>query len=302
MTEYLPGQGLSAVEQSALRKQKKGATTTGASSNSAPVTRVVYGGQYGGDNEVAQEAIAAAAAAQAAVDALAVEAGAAVAAAQATADAVTSEVTAARNGSPTLLAQLQALWAGLTGKANSTHAHAASDVSSGTLELARIPATLTGKDADTLDGQHLADIVAGSATLKGWRTQFAYANYSTLAAFNAATVYEMGLTLSQGGELRHTNVVDHSHSFLWSMVVQSATGATIVLPIFENDDSLFIYINGTLVGSWQTTETYRAVTLTLPAGNSVLQILLNNGGGNQTDVQIAQWMVPPVTWVRADIS
>lgn len=51
----------------------------------------------------------------------------------------------------------------IVGTPSYSHSHAASDITSGTLDLARIPATLTGKDADTLDGYHASSFaLAGS--------------------------------------------------------------------------------------------------------------------------------------------
>lgn len=42
----------------------------------------------------------------------------------------------------------------IVGTPSYSHSHSASDITGGTFDLARIPATLTGKDADTVDGFH----------------------------------------------------------------------------------------------------------------------------------------------------
>lgn len=47
-----------------------------------------------------------------------------------------------------------------------THVDGGADEITSALDLAAIPATLTGKDADTLDGSHLADIPGGIWTLE----------------------------------------------------------------------------------------------------------------------------------------
>lgn len=46
--------------------------------------------------------------------------------------------------------------------APATHSHNASDITAGIFNLDRIPSTLTGKDADTVDGKHAADFATST--------------------------------------------------------------------------------------------------------------------------------------------
>lgn len=52
----------------------------------------------------------------------------------------------------------------IVGTPSYSHSHSASDITSGTFDLARIPAILTGKDADTLDGSHASAFALTSHT------------------------------------------------------------------------------------------------------------------------------------------
>jgi hypothetical protein len=57
------------------------------------------------------------------------------------------------------------------------------------------------------------------------------------------------------------------------------------MTISQNDDSVYVYLNGSLVYSRGISSATQSFTMNLPAGNHLLQVILNNSGSNLSHLQ-----------------
>ncbi|HEY3376570.1 MAG TPA: hypothetical protein VGL77_03665 [Armatimonadota bacterium] len=145
----------------------------------------------------------------------------------------------------------------------------------------------------------VADKQRLDALSKGWRFQLAYVNGTSLATFNASTKYDFGVTQSSAGELIFDIGLGHPVLCLWSMVVHASVSTVVTMPVFMNDDSLYIYIDGTIQQTLGASETQRDRSFAIPAGDHVVQVLLNNSGGGEISLLLGPWIPGTVTWLRA---
>lgn len=127
----------------------------------------------------------------------------------------------------------------IVGTPSYSHSHDASEITSGTLALALIPATLTGKDADTLDGNHASAFAAAGHNHND--LYYTEAEIGTILGNYVPTTRRViagtGLTQVGTGALSGDVTLNVDTAALLTGYLKadgSVTGATVQAQIFTN--------------------------------------------------------------------
>lgn len=145
-------------------------------------------------------------------------------------------------------------WGNITNAPSSftpaAHTHVAADVASGTLALDRIPATLTGKDADTLDTYHAVSFGKLSET-NNWTADNAYSAKLSFGAAKNAAIYHDGTNLV---------VNPRDNSSTGKLLVQLPVRAGGTIDGTAQGESVPFLVNPTFRGLTGETTTYSALS------------------------------------------
>lgn len=150
---------------------------------------------------------------------------------------------------------------------------------------------LSATDKTKLDG-----LTAG-----GYLVQTIGSLVTTLSAFNSASPkYGRGVYASRAGELDYA-MTSFACTTVLSMVVSASQNTTVTIPIFCNDDTVKLYIDGALAYSRDGSGTLTTTSESLTTGDHCIQWLINNYDG-ASYLHVGEWFSQYVTFVRAATS
>lgn len=135
----------------------------------------------------------------------------------------------------------------------------------------------------------------------GYMVQTIGSLVTTLAAFNSASPkYGRGVYASRAGEIDYS-MTSFACATVLSMVVDVAQNTSVTIPIFCNDDTVKLYIDGVQAYSRDGSGALTTTSESLTAGEHRIQWLINNYDG-ASYLHVGEWFNQYVTFVRAATS
>jgi hypothetical protein len=173
---------------------------------------------------------------------------------------------------------------------------APTEVTSGWLNSVQEEICAVIEDAGiTLDPNNNAQLQA--ALSMGYLMECASGTYSSPAAAEAAGATNVGRSATLAGEIRW-GFGGYVATMLFSAMVNVPIAGTVTIPTLYVDDNIYMFVDGVQQFSRSIGGPY-SNSVSLTAGNHLIQFVHNNSSGAAWDLLIGEWFGTVVEFLRA---